>query len=131
MGKFNNHQKSMGTPWKTRPERRRCNSKAQQTGKCTHRGTIILFIHESIHVIHRLGAAGLGAAWRYCKTCNTVCIRHKGIPLCQQRQCVLHSKFPCLSTVATTWYFHTKHIDTVQQRRPCPVTQLAILCCHY
>ena len=40
-------------------------------------------------------------------------IWHQGIPLCPQRQRMLHSKVPCLSTVGTTWYFHTKHIDIV------------------
>ena len=103
MGKLNNHQKSMETPWKTRPEKIRCNGKGQQTGACTHVGTTISFMDESIHVIHGLGAAGLGAAWWYCRTCHTVRIGHKGILLCQQGQCVLHSNVPCLSTVATTW----------------------------
>ena len=131
MGKLNHHQKSMATPWKTRPQKGRCNSKKQQTGTGTHVSTIILFIDESIHVIHRLGAAGLGAAWRNYRTGNTACIRHKGIPLCQQRQRMLHSKVPCLSTVATTWYLHTKHSETMRQRRPRPVAQLAILCSHY
>ena len=89
-------------------------------------GTTVLLIDESTHVIHRSGAAGLGAAWRYCGTGYTVRIRHKGIPLCQQRQCVLHSNVPCLTTVAPTWYFHTKHMEIVRQCSPCPIPQHAI-----
>ena len=84
MVKLNNHKKSMETPWKTEAEKGRCNNKTQQTGTCTQVGTIILFIDESIHVIHRLEEAALEAAWRDCRTGNTVFMRHKGIPLCQQ-----------------------------------------------
>ena len=94
-------------------------------------GTILSFIDESIHVIHRLRATGLGAAWWCCRTRNTVRVWHKGIPLCQQWQRMLHSKVPHLPLVDATCHLHTKDFQTVQQRPPCPITQLAILRCHY
>ena len=94
MQKLNNHQKSKGTngrtPWKTRPQKVRCNGKTQHTCTCTHDGIAISFVDESIHVIHKLGATWLGAAGRYCTSRYTVRIGHKGIGLCKKRQHVLH-----------------------------------------
>ena len=60
MGKLSNHQKLMGTPWKTRPEKIRCNGKTEQTGTCTHVGTTISLIDESIHAIHSRVGSYLG-----------------------------------------------------------------------
>ena len=57
MRKLNNDQKCMAARWKTTRQKTR----NRHMHIC---GTIISFIHESIHVIHRLGAARLGAVWR-------------------------------------------------------------------
>ena len=94
-------------------------------------GTILSFIDESIHDIQWLRATWLGAAWWCCRTCNTVRVSHKGIPVCQQWQRMLHSKVPYLPPIAATCHLHTKQIETIQQRPPCLITWLAILRCHY
>ena len=104
MGKLNNHRikKTCATLKTKRGKWGKCGSRKngenewrhlgkQRSTKQQNVGTIISFIDESIHVIHRLGAAGLGAAWWCCRTGNTVRVWHKGIPLCQQRQRMLHS----------------------------------------
>ena len=78
-------------------------TKHRQARTCTHEDTTISFINQSIHVIHKLGAAWLGAARRCCRTGYTVRIGHKDVPLCPQRQGMLHSNLSCLSMVGTTW----------------------------
>ena len=70
----------------------------------TYEDQTISFINEFIHVIDKfLGATGLRAVGWYGRTCYTVHLRHKGIPLGQQRHGMLHGNLPCLSAVATIW----------------------------
>ena len=52
-------------------------TKHKQALTCTHQDTTISFINQSIHVIHRLGAACLGAARRCRRTGYTVHIGGK------------------------------------------------------
>ena len=71
-------------------------TKHTQARICTHEGTTISFINQSIQVIHRLGAAWLEAARRCSRIDYTVRIRHKGIPPCRQRQaCCIAMSLAC------------------------------------
>ena len=106
-GKIETPRKINGYHWgntfKT-PKKKSCAMTThRQARTCTHEDTTISFINQFIHVIHRLGAAWLGAARRCRKMGYTVRIGHKGLPLCRQRQGMLHSNISCLSTVGATW----------------------------
>ena len=122
MGKLNNHQKQMATPWKTMPQKRSCNSKKQRTGTCTNVGTIILFIKSPSMSStgwkqpgwKLLGGAAERVTWSASGT-NASHRANEGNTCCRARSLVCRRLLP-LGTFTPSTSRHCDNASLVQSR---------------